>query len=104
MSARKDSLVNIGPRPAVNDDTLADRVRSMVVPYKGLSTYGGIPSLEPKPNDHRHLGLELTRLTIPRRVYTQSHMDVVAESVLDAFQRRDQTRGLRMVYEPMELR
>jgi tyrosine phenol-lyase len=48
--------------------------------------------------------LELVRLTIPRRVYTQAHMDVVAESVLAVLERRDQVRGLRMVYEPRYLR
>ena len=48
--------------------------------------------------------LELVRLTLPRRVYTQSHMDVVAESVLDVFERREHPRGLRMTYEPKYLR
>jgi tyrosine phenol-lyase len=48
--------------------------------------------------------LELTRLTIPRRVYTQAHMDVVAESVRAVFDKREQTRGLKMVYEPKYLR
>jgi tyrosine phenol-lyase len=48
--------------------------------------------------------LELVRLTIPRRVYTQAHMDVVAESVLCVHEERDNIRGLRMVYEPRYLR
>ena len=48
--------------------------------------------------------LELVRLTIPRRVYTQAHMDVVAESVESVFSDRAQIRGLRMVYEPKYLR
>ncbi len=48
--------------------------------------------------------LELVRLAIPRRVYTQAHMDVVAESVLAVYQERDRIRGLRMVYEPKYLR
>ncbi len=48
--------------------------------------------------------LELVRLTIPRRVYTQAHMDVVAESVLSVFEGRAAVRGLRMVYEPRYLR
>jgi len=48
--------------------------------------------------------LELVRLTIPRRVYTQAHMDVVAESVESVFAERDSIRGLKMVYEPKYLR
>jgi tyrosine phenol-lyase len=48
--------------------------------------------------------LELVRLTIPRRVYTQAHMDVVAESVLAVHEQREKIRGLRMVHEPRYLR
>jgi tyrosine phenol-lyase len=48
--------------------------------------------------------LELVRLTIPRRVYTQAHMDVIAESVENVFAHRDQIKGLKMVYEPKYLR
>jgi hypothetical protein len=44
------------------------------------------------------------RLTIPRRVYTQAHMDVVAESVLSVYEQRQQARGLRFTYEPKYLR
>ncbi len=54
--------------------------------------------------DHNRPKLELTRLTIPRRVYTQAHMDVVAESVKACFDARDAARGLRMTYEPTYLR
>jgi tyrosine phenol-lyase len=59
---------------------------------------------DPKTGDHRYPALELTRLTIPRRVYTQAHMDVVAEAVKTAFDSREQTKGLKMVYEPKQLR
>jgi tyrosine phenol-lyase len=59
---------------------------------------------DPKTGDHRHPALELTRLAIPRRVYTQAHMDVVAEAVKAVYDAREQTRGLKMVYEPAYLR
>lgn len=48
--------------------------------------------------------LELVRLTIPRRVYTQAHMDVTAESVISLRENADQIRGLRFTYEPEYLR
>jgi len=59
---------------------------------------------DPDTGDHRHPALELTRLAIPRRVYTQAHMDVVAEAIKMAYDTREQTRGLKMVYEPKRLR
>jgi tyrosine phenol-lyase len=195
MSAKKDSLVNIGGWLAVNDRTLFEELRNMVVVYEGLHTYGGlagrdmealaigivesvqddhvrsrigqvrylgdllghwgIPMVQPvgghaifldakrfysqmrqdqfpaqtlaaelyldsgirsmergiasagrdpKTGDHYYPKLELTRLTIPRRVYTQAHMDVVAESVRAVYDQRESTRGLKMVYEPKYLR
>ncbi len=48
--------------------------------------------------------LELVRLALPRRVYTQSHLDVVTESVARICLKAPQLRGLRMVYEPKFLR
>jgi tyrosine phenol-lyase len=48
--------------------------------------------------------LELVRLTIPRRVYTQAHMDVTAEAVIEISQKAGQIRGLRFAYEPKMLR
>ena len=53
---------------------------------------------------HHYPKLELVRLTIPRRVYTQAHMDVTAESVAEVHDRRTQARGLKMIYEPKYLR
>ncbi len=195
MSAKKDSLVNIGGWLALNDDHLADAARNLVVVYEGLHTYGGMagrdmevlavgieeslqedyirarigqvrylgellldwnipivvpigghaifldarrfyPHLpqdrfpaqtlaaelyldsgvramergiasagrDPRTGQQHYPKLELTRLTIPRRVYTQAHMDVVAESVKAVYDQRAQARGLRMVYEPRYLR
>ena len=48
--------------------------------------------------------LELVRLTIPRRVYTQAHMDVTAESVIALLEARDKIVGLRFTHEPKLLR
>jgi tryptophanase len=48
--------------------------------------------------------MELVRLAIPRRVYTQSHIDYVAEVVLAVFARRERLRGLRLTYEAPFLR
>ncbi len=59
---------------------------------------------DPQTGDHRYPALELVRLTIPRRVYTQAHMDVVAETVAVVWDRRQQARGLKMVFEPKYLR
>ena len=195
MSSKKDNLVNIGGWLAINEESLFEELRNLVVVFEGLHTYGGLagrdleaiaigisegvkdehvhsrigqvrylgellttwnipivlpvgghaifldarrffPHLEqtsfpaqtlaaelyldsgirsmergiasagrnPKTGDHNFPKLELTRLTIPRRVYTQAHMDVVAESVRAVYEDRERTRGLTMVYEPKYLR
>lgn len=195
MSAKKDSLVNIGGWAAMNDDTIFEEMRNLVVVFEGLHTYGGmagrdmeamaigivesvqddyirsrigqvrylgnllkqwgVPMMEPvgghaifldarrfyphlsqdafpsqtlaaelyldsgirsmergivsagrnkDTGDHYRPRLELTRLTIPRRVYTQAHMDVVAESVKAVWDDRENARGLKMIYEPNYLR
>ena len=195
MSAKKDSLVNIGGFLAINDDALAEQARNLVVVYEGLHTYGGlagrdleamavgiresvdqehikarvgqvhylgwmldsadVPIVKPigthgvfldaarflphlprdvfpaqtltgeiylergvrsmergivssgrgsDPPGDEATSLELVRLTIPRRVYTQAHMDVVAESVIDVYNRRHAISGLQMIYEPKFLR
>ncbi len=54
--------------------------------------------------EHHFPKLELVRLTIPRRVYTQAHMDVTAESVLAVWDQRASVRGLEMIHEPKYLR
>jgi tyrosine phenol-lyase len=59
---------------------------------------------DPETGENRKPKLELVRLTIPRRVYTQSHMDVTAESVIDVYEQRDRVGGVRFTYEPETLR
>ncbi|MBK9170966.1 MAG: tyrosine phenol-lyase [Bryobacterales bacterium] len=195
MSAKKDSLANIGGFLAVNDENVFEEARNLVVVYEGLHTYGGmagrdmeavargigesmqdehirarvgqvlylgqklidwgVPVVQPvgghgvfldaraflphvpqqqypaqtlaaalyldsgvrtmergavSAGRNRDTGaeylpkLELVRITIPRRVYTQAHMDVVAESVYFVHEKREEIRGLRMTYEPRYLR
>lgn len=195
MSAKKDALVNIGGFLAMNDESLFEKAKNLVVVYEGLHTYGGmagrdmeamavgitesvdenhirarvgqvqylgekiikmgIPVVRPigshgvfldakkilphlgqdqlpaqalasalyvdsgvrsmergvvsagrnkETGKHNYPELELVRLTIPRRVYTQAHMDVVAESVEAVYQEREQITGLEFDYEPEYLR
>jgi tyrosine phenol-lyase len=196
MSAKKDSLVNIGGFLAMNDNDFYTKASGLCVVYEGLHTYGGmagrdmeavargihesvdtdhhvewriaqvkylgerliragVPIVVPigghgifldakrflphvpqdqfpaqslaaalyiesgvramergivsagrdkKTGDHKYPKLELVRLTIPRRVYTNSHMDVVADAVIRLYERRKDIKGLRMSFEPEDLR
>jgi tyrosine phenol-lyase len=191
FSSKKDHFVPIGGLLALNDDTLAERARELVVVYEGFPHYGGlaghdmaalaqgirestdeaivrhyvsqsaylggllldhgIPIVVPlgahavfldakrflphvaqeefpaqalagalylaggvrsmergivsgQHGGDAYDGLELVRLTIPRRVYTQEHLAYVADVVADVYARRDLVPGLQMVYEPDQLR
>ncbi|MDH3944130.1 MAG: tyrosine phenol-lyase, partial [Anaerolineae bacterium] len=48
--------------------------------------------------------LELVRMAIPRRVYTQSHLDYIAATLAELLEKRDQLRGYRMTYAAELLR
>jgi tryptophanase len=48
--------------------------------------------------------MDLVRLAMPRRVYTQSHADYLVEVFEEVVRRRDQLRGLRIVSQPAQLR
>lgn len=48
--------------------------------------------------------MELVRLAIPRRVYTQSHIDYVLEVILEVFKNRDKLKGYKITYEAPMLR
>ena len=65
----------------------------------------GVVSAGRKSNGENYYPkLELVRFTIPRRVYTQAHMDVIAESIYSVYLNRNKIKGLKMVYEPKYLR
>jgi len=59
---------------------------------------------DPQTGKERFPSLELVRLALPRRVYTQAHMDVTAESIMELWEKREGIHGLRMTYEPRHLR
>jgi tryptophanase len=196
MSAKKDALVNIGGFLSLNDDTLAQQCRNLLIVTEGFPTYGGlagrdleavakgleevvdehylqyrirsieylgekvldagVPIIEP-PGGHAvyldakrflpnippdqypgqaivcelflkggiravEIGsvmfgkydkktgklisppMELVRLAIPRRVYTQSHIDYVAEVVVEVFKNRETLKGYEITYEAPVLR
>ncbi len=194
MSAKKDGLVNIGGFLALNDNTLAEKARSLLIMTEGFPTYGGlagrdldamaqgfeevldedylkyrirsieyfgeklqregVPILHPTgghavfidakrflPHVPQRMypgqsiaaelyleggirsveigsvmfgketngkfeaaQLELVRLAIPRRVYTQSHIDYVAEIIIEVYKRREKLPGYEITYEPRYLR
>lgn len=65
----------------------------------------GVVSAGRKANGENYYPkLELVRFTIPRRVYTQAHMDVIAESAARVYEKRNSIKGMKMIYEPKYLR
>lgn len=59
---------------------------------------------DPDTGENRPANLELVRLTIPRRVYTQRHMDYVVNSVMKVWEKREEIKGFDLTYEPPVLR
>ena len=76
--------------------TSAGGIRSCEI---GSVMFGRQPDGTEKPAD-----MELVRLAIPRRTYTQSHIDYVIEVVKAVAQDASNLRGYRMVREPLALR
>jgi len=74
----------------------------------GLYRHAGIRAVEMGSvmfgQDGTAPSMELVRLAIPRRVYTQSHIDYVVEAIIEVFEQRDSLRGLEIVSEPPALR
>jgi tryptophanase len=80
----------------------------------GLYQEGGIRAVEigsvmfarydERTGETHYPDMELVRLAIPRRVYTQSHLDYVADTIIGLYEKRDRLRGLSIVYETRFLR
>lgn len=75
----------------------ASGVRSM---ERGIVSAGR----DPKTKKEHKPALELVRLTVPRRVYSDEHLAYAAKHIIELYHNRESIRGLRMVYEPEKLR
>lgn len=100
MSGKKDWLVNIGGFLAMNDEDLYNRSRELVVVFEGMPSYGVTAGRDKITGENHVPKLELVRLTIPRRVYTYAHMDIVADAVISLYKKRNEIDGLELTYEP----
>jgi tyrosine phenol-lyase len=94
--------------PHVDQDAYpAQRLAAEIYLESGVRTMerGNVSSgRNPTTGQNYRPRLELVRVTIPRRVYTQAHMDVVAETIWEVYDRRTEIKGLDMVLEPRYLR
>jgi len=59
---------------------------------------------DPATGEERPPKLELVRLTIPRRVYTNDHLSFAAERIINLYKKRKKIKGLKMTFEPKQLR
>ena len=71
---------------------------------RGVEIGSAMFGLDPHTGVEKPARIELLRLAIPRRVYTQSHMDYVLEAISEVWARRDDVRGMRIVEAPRFLR
>jgi tryptophanase len=67
----------------------------------GQLAFGGV---DEETGETIYAPLEVVRMAIPRRVYTDNHMDVVARSVINIYERRDSVRGIKIAWQPKVLR
>lgn len=84
----------------------AQALAAAIYEHSGVRTMerGIISAGRDKQGNNYAPKLELVRLTIPRRVYTRSHLDYVADSISEVYADRNGVRGLKWVYEPPVLR
>jgi tryptophanase len=54
--------------------------------------------------EETHPAMELVRLAFPRRVYTQSHFDYAIETIIALYKKRNESKGLKIIWEPSFLR
>ncbi len=96
-------LPHIAPRELPGQSLVAElyRVAGVRGVEVGTVMFGG---RDPATGLERPSPMELVRLAIPRRVYTQSHIDYVAEAVIEVFERRHALRGMRFTFEAPTLR
>jgi len=88
------------------DEFPAQALAAAIYEHSGVRTMerGIISAGRDKEGKDYHPKLELVRLTIPRRVYTNAHLDYVADSVEDLLALGSHIKGLKWVYEPPVLR
>ena len=93
--------------PHLSQDKLpAQALAAAIYEHSGVRTMerGIVSAGRDKDGNNYHPKLELVRLTIPRRVYTNAHLDYVADSVESLLAEASEIRGLKWVYEPPVLR
>ena len=59
---------------------------------------------DPATGETHYPKLETVRLALPRRVYTQTHIDYVAEALIQLYRQRDEITGMRLTYEAPQMR
>ena len=65
---------------------------------------GGFPRRDEETGEMIYPSLELVILSVPRRVFTDRHMDMVVRALRNTRERRDEIRGLKLIYEAPVLR
>jgi tryptophanase len=97
VDARK-FLPNV-PKEQLQAQTLAVELY-LEAGIRGVEIGTLLADRDPETRENRYPALELLRLAIPRRVYTNNHMDVIAVALKNVFDRRDKiTKGLKIINE-----